>query len=138
MATTVTRVNGSSTTVGTIYNPNANLFIIQVKNTSNANIDLQLEDSTDSDGAGADVAVTNGTVEYIVREINPLAWFTPAASAGYIYVVMDKAINSAAELQTRIRRIGLKADGTTSVGPNAVDISGTTVVDAVKVTFALV
>lgn len=49
---------------------------------------------------------------------------------------MDKSINSAAELQTRIRRIGLKADGTTSVGPNNIDISGTVVTDVTTVTFA--
>jgi len=125
---TVTRVNGSATTVGTIYNPNVNLYIIQVKtNNGAANVNLQIEDSTDSDGAGADVAVVDGVVEAIVREINPLAWFTVAATSGLMYVVMDKAINSAAELQLRIRRIGLKADGTTAVGPNAKDISGTEV-----------
>jgi hypothetical protein len=134
---TVTRVNGSATTAGTLYAPNSNLFIIQVKTTGGAaNVNLQIEDSTDSDGAGADVAVVDGVVESIVKEINPLAWFTPAASAGLIYVVMDKNINNAAELQLRIRRIGLKADGTTAVGPNAKDISGTTVSDVATVTFA--
>jgi hypothetical protein len=133
---TVTRVNGSATTVGTLYNPNANLFIIQVKPVGGAtNVNLQLEDSTDSDVAGADVAVVDGVVEAIVKEINPLAWFTPALTTGFIYVVMDKAINSAAELQTRIRRIGLKADGTTAVGPNSKDISGTVVLDAAAVSF---
>ena len=133
---TVTRVNGSSTTVGTIYNPNVNLYIIQVKTTGGAaNVNLQLEDSTDSDGAGADAAVVDGVVESIVKEINPLAWFTLAANTGFIYVVMDKAINSAAELQTRIRRIGLKSDGTTAVGPNAKDISGTEVAVAAAISF---
>ena len=105
---TVTRVNGSSTTVGTLYNQNVNLYIIQVKNTNNANIDLQAEDSN---GANA---VINGVVESIVRELNPLAWFTPSDVYGFIYVVMDKAINSASELQIRIRRLGLQTNGTTA------------------------
>lgn len=133
---TITRVNGSATVVGTIYSPNSNLFIIQVQTTGSANVNLQLEDSIDGDGAGADVAVIDGVVESIVKEINPLAWFTPAGTSGYIYVVMDKNINSASELQTRIRRIGLKADGTTAVGPNAKDISGTLVTVPTTVTFA--
>lgn len=111
---TVTRVNGSATTVGTLYNQNANLYIIQVKPAGGAtNVDLRAEDS-----AGGDAKI-NGVVEIIVKEISPLAWFTPNLATGFIYVVMDKAINDAAELQLRIRRIG-----------SSVDITGTTVAAA--------
>lgn len=137
MVQTVTRVNGSSTKVATLFNPNANLYLIAVKNTSNAAINLQLEDSYDGDGAGADVALVDGVIESIVKEISPLAWFSPADTSGNIFVVMDKAINDATELRTRIRRIGLVAGGTTTaVGPNAVDISGTTVTAASSFTVA--
>lgn len=137
MVQTVTRVNGSSTRVATLFNPNANLYLIAVKNASNTAINLQLEDSYDGDGAGADVALVDGVIEAIVKEISPLAWFAPADTSGAIYVVMDKAINDATELRTRIRRIGLVAGGTTTtVGPNAVDISGTTVTLASSFTVA--
>ncbi len=115
---TVTRVNGSATAVGTLYNQNVNLYIIQVR-TSSAGVDLTAEDS-----AGAN-AVVNGIIEVIVKEISPLAWYTPTPSTGYIYVIMDKAINDATELQTRIRRIG-----------TASDISGTTVAAATTLTLA--
>jgi hypothetical protein len=72
-------------------------------------------------------------------EISPLSWFVPADQTTYtgqIYVVMDKAINDAAELRTRIRRIGLLASGLTSVGPNTRDISGTAVTAATSFTVA--
>jgi hypothetical protein len=129
MTQTVTRVHGSDTQVGIIYNLNANLYIITVKNTSTTALDLSLEDSYNGN------AVIGGVIEAIVAEINPLAWFVPADQttyAGQIHVVMDKAINDATELRTRIRRIGLKADLTTTVGPNNRDISGTTVTAAVS------
>jgi len=59
------------------------------------------------------------------------------SSAGTIHVVMDKAVNDATELRTRIRRIGLDSGAsTTSIGPNDVDISGTTVVAASSLTIA--
>ena len=137
MVQTVTRVNGSSTRVATLFNPNVNLYLITVQNGSNSAINLQLEDSYDGDGAGADVALVDGVIESIVKEISPLAWFAKADTTGVIYVVMDKAINDATELRTRIRRIGLVAGGTTTaVGPNAVDISGTTVTAATSFTVA--
>lgn len=137
MVQTVTRVNGSATRVAVLYNPNAYLYIITVKNASNTAINLQLEDSYDGDGAGADVALVDGVIESIVKEINPLAWFAPADTSGVIHVVMDDSINDATELRTRIRRIGKIAGGTTTtVGPNAVDISGTTVVAATSFTVA--
>jgi hypothetical protein len=133
MVQTVTRVNGSDTKVGTLYNINANLYIITVKNTSAAALDLSLEDSF-----GADSTI-GGVIEAIVDEISPLSWFVPADQSTYIgqiYVVMDKSINDAAELRTRIRRIGLLASGLTSVGPNTRDISGTVVTAATSFTVA--
>lgn len=121
----VARVNGSKTNVGVLYNTDCNLYLITVKQANATVVDLQAEDS-----AGAN-AVVDGVVEQIVKEISPLAYFTPANNSGTINVVMPLAIDSASELQTRIRRIGLVSGGTTtSVGPNNVDISGTTVAAA--------
>jgi hypothetical protein len=133
MVQTVTRVHGSDTKVGTLYNINANLYIITIKNTSAVALDLSLEDSF-----GADSTI-GGVIEAIMDEISPLSWFVPADQTTYtgqIYVVMDKAINDAAELRTRIRRIGLLASGLTSVGPNTRDISGTAVTAATSFTVA--
>ena len=126
---TVTRVNGLRNTVGTLYSDNVNLFKVTVKKTTGgvAAIDLRAED----DAVGE-------TVEMIVQELNPMAFFVVDDNSGVIYIVMDKAITSASELQTRIRRIGIDSGATTtSIGPNDVDISSTTVEAAVSMTFGV-
>jgi hypothetical protein len=117
---TVTRTNGLQATVGTLYAPNCNLWLITVKNAGAVAIDLRAEDDA-----------VNETVEAIIGELNPLAYFTTDSAAGTMMLVMDKAINDASELQARIRTIGKDADPatTTSIGPNDIDISGTTVED---------
>ena len=122
---TFTRTNGLKATVGTLYAPNCNLWLITVKDTGASAIDLRDEDDA-----------VNETVEAIIQELNPLAYFTTDSAAGTMMVVMDKTINSASELQTRIRRIGKDADPatTTSIGPNDIDISGTTVQDVAPTT----
>jgi hypothetical protein len=125
----VTRVNGLRNTVGTLYSDNVNLFKITVKKTAGgvAAIDLRAEDDA-----------VEEVVEFIVREISPMAFFVVDDSSGVIYVVMDKAITSASELQTRIRRIGIDSGATTtSIGPNDVDISSTTVEAAVSMSFTV-
>lgn len=128
---TVTRVHGSDTATGTLYNPNCNAYLITVKDAGATAINLQTEDSTGGN------AVVNGVIEAIVGEINPLAWFAPADTTGKIHVIMDKGVNDATELRTRIRNIGKDAGATTtSVGPNDIDISGTTVVAASSITIA--
>ena len=120
----VTRVNGLKATVATLYNDNCNLYKITVKVAATTAVDLRAEDDA-----------VNEVVEQIVKEINPLAYFAVDANTGIIYVVMDKAINSASELQVRIRRIGIDSGATTtSIGPNDIDISGTTVEAAVGFT----
>lgn len=125
MTQIVTRVNGSATLTGTLYNKNCNLFLIAVQNTNGSAINLQLEDSS---------TTVDGVIESIVKETCPLAYFTPTNSSGYIHVVMDIAIDDFAALQLRIRRIGLQSNGTTSIGPNSVDISGTLVTAATTLT----
>jgi hypothetical protein len=106
----VTRVNGLQATVGTLYASNCNLFVVQVQNVSNSNIDLRAEDDA-----------VDEAVEMIMEELNPLAYFTVNANTGLIYLVMDKNINDAAELQKRIRNMG------SSVGVNGIDVRGTDV-----------
>jgi hypothetical protein len=96
---------------------NCNMFVIQVQNVSNSNRDLRAEDDA-----------VDEAVEYIVKELNPLAFFVVDASTGLIYVVMDKNINSASELQVRIRNMG------TAVGVNSIDVTGTDVTLATALT----
>ena len=124
---TVTRINGLNCTVGTLFNLNANAFLITVKNAGATAIDLRAEDDA-----------VDEAVEQIVKELNPLMFFVTNSNAGTIHVVMDQSTNSAAELQVRIRRIGIDGGGatTTSIGPNDIDISGTTVAAAASITVA--
>ena len=122
-----TRTNGLNCTVATLFNLNANAFLITVKNAGASAIDLRAEDDA-----------VDETVEQIVKEINPLMFFVTNSSAGTIHVIMDQSVNSASELQVRIRRIGIDGGGatTTSIGPNDIDISGTTVAAAASITVA--
>lgn len=122
-----TRTNGLNCTVATLYNLNANAFLITVKNAGASAIDLRAEDDA-----------VDETVEQIVKEINPLMFFVTNSSAGTIHVIMDSSTSSAAELQVRIRRIGIDGGGatTTSIGPNDIDISGTTVAAGASITVA--
>lgn len=122
-----TRVNGLRNTVDTLYQDMVNLYKITVRTTAPAAVDLRAEDDANDE-----------VVEAIVREINPLAFFVVNDASGVIYVIMDKHINDASELQVRIRRIGKDSGAnTTSIGPNAVDISGTLVQNAVSMTFGV-
>jgi hypothetical protein len=113
----VVRVNGLGVTVGTLYNLNCNLYVMTVKNVSASAIDLRAEDDA-----------VNEALEQIIKEISPLAWFAADANTGVVHLVMDKNISNATELQTRVRRLG------TTVGPNAVDVSGTTIQAAASFT----
>ena len=129
--TTVTRVNGSATQVGTLYSPNCFAYLITVKDKDATAINLQTEDTYGGN------AVIGGVIEAIVGELNPKAWFTPADSSGKIHVILDMNADDADELTTRIRRIGKPAGSNiTAVGPNSIDISGTTVVAASSITIA--
>ena len=123
---TVTRVNGLRNLVATLYMDNCNAYLITVKNAAASAIDLQAEDDA-----------MDEVVEMIIKELNPMAFYMPADSSGKIHVIMDKGINDATELRTRIRQIGKDAGAsTTSVGGNDVDISGTTVTLATSLTLA--
>jgi len=124
------RENGLRNLAGTVYNDNAKCFLITVKNTGGTAIDLRAEDDA-----------IDEAVEQIVKEINPLAFFVTDSNAGTIMGIFDVS-SSPADLQHRIRTIGGAWNRDTdiysvsSVGPNAVDGSGTTVTAATSITFA--
>ena len=114
---TVTRVTGLQATAGTLYNVNCNLFLLTVKKADGSAIDLRAEDDA-----------VDESVEQILKELNPLAYFVTNSNAGTIHLVMDKNA-TAADMQTRVRRVGLNPndDGSTVLGPNSIDVSGSTV-----------
>ncbi len=114
----VTRVTGTShMTVGVQHETGCHCYLLTVQNASNTAIDLRAEDDA-----------VNETVEAIIMEIAPLAYFITDSAAGTVALIMDKNIDDHAELQTRIRRIGKDSGAsTTSIGPNDIDISGSDV-----------
>jgi hypothetical protein len=114
----VTRVNGLACTVGTLYSLNAKAFLVTVKNAAASARDLRAEDDA-----------VDEAVERIVKEINPLIFFVTDSAAGTIHIVADVSL-SAADIQTRIRNLG------TTVGPNNIDVTGTTVAAAASITVA--
>jgi hypothetical protein len=112
------RVNGLACTVGTMYSLNAKAFLVTVKNAAASARDLRAEDDA-----------VDEAVEMIVKELNPLIFFVTDSSAGTMHIVTDVSL-SAADLQTRIRNLG------TTVGPNDIDVTGTTVAAAASITVA--
>lgn len=130
---TVTRVNGLDCTAGTIYPLNSKLFLLTVKVAAGTALDVSAEDDA-----------VNETVEQIVKELNPLAFFVANDNTGKIYLVTDVSA-SASDLQHRVRQIGGLATRTgdnsftyavTTVGPNSRDISGSTVTAGTSFTVA--
>ena len=120
----LSRVAGNDTAVGTIYAVNVNLFLLTVKKADTVAVDLRNEDSS-----------IDLTVEQIVKELNPLAYFVTNSSAGTIHLVMDKNA-TAADIQLRVRRIATSNIDGSTVGSNFIDIGGSIVVDATSFTVA--
>ena len=114
----ITRVNGLACTAGTLYSLNAKAFLVTVKNAAASARDLRAEDDA-----------VDEAVEMIVKELNPLMFLVTNSSAGTMHIVTDVSL-SAADLQTRIRNLGA------TVGPNDLDVTGTTVADAASITVA--
>ena len=112
------RVNGLACTVGTLYTLNAKAFLVTVKNVSASARDLRAEDDA-----------VDEAVEMIVKELNPLMFFVTDSGAGTMHIVTDVSL-SAADIQSRIRNLG------TTVGPNDVDVTGTTVTAGTSITVA--
>ena len=111
-----TRTNGLGVTVGTLYQHNAKGWLMTVKNASAAAIDLRAEDDA-VDEAG----------EMVIKEVNPLMYQLVDANSGIVYMITDASL-SAEDIQARIRNLG------TTVGPNNIDVSGTTVAAVTGIT----
>jgi len=79
-------------------------------------IDAQAALTTEDDGA-------DEAMEAIIREVQPLMYYS-AGTAQTITVVVDGHAVNAATLQARLRNLG------SSVGPNGFDLSAATVVAA--------
>ena len=122
---TVTRQTGLQATVGTVYKPNCNIYLFTIKKGDTLAVDLRAEDDA-----------VNETVEQIIKEFNPAAYFITNSAAGTMHMILDKSQNSASELQIQLRRIGDSNDDGSTVGPNLIDISGSTVAAAASFTVA--
>jgi len=122
---TVTRQTGLQATVGTVYKPNCNIYLFTIKKGDTVAVDLRAEDDA-----------VNETVEQIIKEFNPAAYFITNSAAGTMHMILDKSQNSATELQVQLRRIGDSNDDGSTVGPNLIDISGSTVAVAASFTVA--
>ncbi len=120
----LSRVAGNDTAVATVYAVNVNLFLLTVNKADTVAVDLRNEDSS-----------IDLTVEQIVKELNPLAYFVTNSSAGTIHLVMDKNA-TAADIQLRVRRIATSNIDGSTVGSNFIDIGGSIVVDATSFTVA--
>jgi len=124
---TVTRLfeNRVQTTAGTMYSPNCNAYLFSIKEGDGSAIDLRAEDDA-----------VNEVVEQVVKEFNPLAYFITNDASGTMHMVLDKNQNTASELQIQLRRIAGSVEDGSTVGPNAIDIAGSTVVAASSITVA--
>ena len=107
----VARVNGRDCDAGELYALNAKLMLVTVKDKTNTAVDL-----TDGD----EDKEIGGAVEEILKEVNPLVFLVEDAANGRIFLAVDVS-QSAQSIQDRIRYLGEE------VGPNDVDVSGTTV-----------
>ena len=134
----MTEINGGFTVIVT----SATTFNITHGGTSTSGPDQRI----DTTGFGAYTTggtFTSGeisieTVEAIVRELNPMAYFTVDDASGVMYIIMDQNVNSASDLQARVRTIGKDSGAsTTSIGPNDIDISGATVEAATGMAFTV-
>ena len=122
---TVTRQTGLQATVGTLYSPNCTVYLFTIKKGDTVAVDLRAEDDA-----------VNETVEQVLKEFNPQAYFITDSTAGTMHMVLDKSQNNAAELQVQLRRIGDSVDDGSTVGPNLIDISGSTVAAGTSITVA--
>lgn len=129
---TVSRVTGVNAQAGNLYQDNAKLFLLTVKKADGTAIDLRTEDESTAGATNID-----GAVEMILKELNPLAYFITNEDIGTIHLVMDKNA-TAADIQTRVRRVGLNPndDFSTVLGVTSIDVSGSTVAAAASFTVA--
>lgn len=121
------RINGNACAVDTTYNIAAHSVLVRVRKYGGTAVDLRNE------------TIIDGTVEQIVKEVNPLMFYVEDNTSGNIHMVVDKTL-TADDLQNRIRLIGANSyttNGTyanTNVGPNHIDVSNTYVYEATRFT----
>jgi ribonuclease HII len=101
-----TPANGGANVVGTLETTGAvSMFLITVKNDSNAAIDLRAVDG-----------VHGSVYDLILRELQPIMAHAIDDGTGVMSVLVDSASNTAASLQSRIRGIaGVQADNDSTV-----------------------
>ncbi len=116
-----TRVNGfAQYTTGalrSVYQQKA--IIVTIKDDSNTAVDLQsLDDGADE------------MVEAIVRELQPLMYYTPSASSGIIHMIIDGHAVDADTLQLRVRHVAAGVQGHAAADNDSTVAVGTTFVVA--------
>jgi hypothetical protein len=96
-------------------------YLITVKNASNNAVNITAEDDADGE-----------VYERILNQMpSGILAYDSVGANGLIYVITDGVNAPAASvLQTAIRALG------TAVGPNSIDVSGTTVADGTRFTVA--
>ena len=116
-----TRVNGfgqfATGALVSVYQQKA--IIVTIKDASNTAVDLQTLD----DGA-------DEMVEAIVRELQPLMYYTPSAGNGIIHMIIDGHAVDADTLQLRVREVAAGIQGHAAAGNDSTVAVGTTFVVA--------
>ena len=116
-----TRVNGfgqfATGALVSVYQQKA--IIVTIKDASNTAVDLQTLD----DGA-------DEMVEAIVRELQPLMYYTPSAGNGIIHMIIDGHAVDADTLQLRVREVAAGVQGHAAAGNDSTVAVGTTFVVA--------
>ena len=108
-------LNGSS---GKQLGGSLKFYLVTIKNVGGTAINLTAEDDADGE-----------VFEKVIRLFDGVQAYDSVGASGLIYVITDShAAASAADMQTAIRDLG------TSVGPNTIDVSGSTVVDGASFT----
>ena len=115
------RVSGFGNYVVGSYRTSANIgaFLVTVKNASASAQDIRAEDDA-----------ANEVVEAIMMATNTLGASFADADTGVATILVYSSQWDAASLQASIRHLG------TAVGPNNIDVSGTTVAAASTLTAA--
>ena len=117
----ISRVNGFGNYVVGSYRSSANIgaYLVTVKNASASAQDIRAEDDA-----------ANEVVEAIMMATNAFGSSFTDSTAGTATLLVDGSQHDAASLQAVLRGLG------TAVGPNDIDMSGTTVAAASTLTAA--
>ena len=108
-------LNGSS---GIQLGGSLKFYLVTIKNTGGSAINLTAEDDADGE-----------VFEKVIRLFDGIQAYDSVGASGLIYIITDShAAPDAATMQTAIRALG------TSVGPNTIDVSGSTVEAGVSFT----